>query len=103
MKTKMNSNDRENLFKSVNSKEEFVNELTSKGIKESSAVIYWYVLCKKHGVVNNAKRGRKPSTINYKVEYEKLVEKIQLEEVKAKQNKKSTTVFKSLLENVVIA
>ncbi len=98
---KINATIREQIFMESANKEEFVSKLVEKQIKESSAIVYYYTLCKKHGIENNAKRGRKPSTINYKDAYRKLVEKIKEEEAKAKAQKKSTGIYKQLLENTI--
>ena len=88
----------EDIFNNSNDRKDFVEKLIMRGLKSSTATIYWYNICKEKGIKTNEKRGRKKSKVDYKTMYFSLVNKIETEMEKAKQAKKSTTVFKHLLE-----
>lgn len=66
-------------------------------IKESTAKVYWYTLCKEHNRKLNEKRGRKSTKPNYEKLYNEMLERINSEMEKAKNSKKSVATYKFIL------
>lgn len=91
------------LFTESVNREEFVKKMSELNVKESSANVYWYTLCKENNRVVKEKRGRRSSKVNDNVAVEKLNKVLSLvteEFEKAKAAKKSTGFLKQLLEVV---
>ncbi len=94
---KVNEEAKENmvkLFWDCKDVNEFV-EVCS--LKESTARIYWYRLCKENDRVVKMKKGRKSEKVDYEKKYNELVEAIKVELEEAKVNKRSQAPFKKLL------
>lgn len=88
-----------NLINEVFFASEDVNEFVIKcNLKESTARVYWYRLCKENDRKVEQKRGRKSSKIDYEKKYNVLLEAIKQEYEVAKNSKKSTVIFKRLLD-----
>ena len=83
------------IFWKSNSVKEFVEACNN--IKESTAKVYWYTLCKEHNRKLNEKRGRKTTKIDYETLYNEMVERVNHEMEKAKNSKKSVTTYKYIL------
>ena len=94
---KVNEEAKENLVKlfwDCNNVNEFVEVCA---LKESTARIYWYRLCKENDRVVKMKKGRKTEKVDYQKKYNELVEAIRVELEEAKLNKRSQAPFKKLL------
>lgn len=83
------------VFWNCNSVSEFIG--ANQTLKESTAKVYWYTLCKEHNRKLNEKRGRKATKPNYEKLHNEMLERVNSEMEKAKTAKKSVATYKHIL------